>query len=112
MIFACSKTLGFLLLLAPAAFAQEACETYTVQEGDTLGSISLAAYGELNYQLLYNENFEVLRVNPSTPAPGTILRIPCAVGSIAAGDETATEPVAEPVSPAAASSNCSRCSGV
>lgn len=101
MMLACSKTLGCLLLFAPAAFAQEACQTYTVQEGDTLGSISLAAYGELNYQLLYNENFEVLRINPSTPAPGTTLRIPCADGGLSAGDEIADAPAAEPVSPAA-----------
>jgi hypothetical protein len=91
-----------LLTVAPAAFAQEACSTYTVQAGDTLGKISLTAYGELNYQLLYNANFAVLRDDPSAPAPGTVLQIPCPDGRLSAADALPEVPVADPVSAAAA----------
>jgi hypothetical protein len=89
-----------LLAAAPAAVAQEACASYTVQEGDTLGSISLAAYGVLNYQLLYNANFEVLRSDPSAPPPGTVLRIPCEDGRLTAADALPEIPEPAPVSAA------------
>lgn len=70
--------------IASMASSQEACAPYTVQPGDTLGSISIAAYGRLDYQVLYNANVEVLRLDPSTPPPGAVLRIPCEDGRITA----------------------------
>jgi LysM repeat protein len=39
---------GFVLVSTTAAVAQEACTTYTVKEGDSLGSIAQAAYGSFN----------------------------------------------------------------
>jgi polar amino acid transport system substrate-binding protein len=80
--------------------AQVACETYVTKEGDTIGSISLAAYGELRYQELFNSNADVLRNNPSAPPAGTELRIPCEDGRITAASAA---PVIEATAPAAAS---------
>ena len=67
-------------LLPTIAQAQEACGTYVVKEGDTLGSISMAAYGHLDYQTLFNANVEALRAGPSALAVGTELAIPCVDG--------------------------------
>ena len=45
----CRNTFLSIAFLAPvSAFAQEACTTYTVQDGDTLGGIAMAAYGSYN----------------------------------------------------------------
>lgn len=71
-----------VLASATAGAAQEACSSYTVQPGDTLGAISMIAFGRPDYQSLYNANVEVLRIDPSTPAPGTVLRIPCEDGRL------------------------------
>lgn len=70
------------LLPTVAAHAQVACETHVVLAGDTLGSISMAAYGKLDYQLLFNANSDILRSTAGTLAPGTELRIPCADGRL------------------------------
>lgn len=95
------KALGLSMsaLVAQAGFAaaQEACTTYVVQDGDTLGSISQAAYGKLDYQLLFNANADVLRSSAAGLVAGTELRIPCADGRL-----TETEVIAEPVAPEAA----------
>ncbi|OZA11880.1 MAG: hypothetical protein B7Y02_08160 [Rhodobacterales bacterium 17-64-5] len=94
-------------IVAPPLHAQEACSAYTVQPGDTLGSISMAAFGRLDYQVLYNANVEVLRLDPSVPPPGTILRIPCEDGRISADDslpgvpEAITNPAIDPTIDAA-----------
>ena len=53
------------------AQAQEACTTHVVQEGDTLVSISMAAYGKLDYQLLFNANAALLRDGAGTFGTGT-----------------------------------------
>lgn len=85
--------------------AQVACEPYVTKEGDTIGSISLSAYGDLRYQILFNANADVLRNNPSAPPVGTTLRIPCedgrmtadsAVPAIEATAPVDTAPVAVP----------------
>lgn len=73
--------------IGTACQAQEACSTYVVQEGDTLGAISTAAYGRLDFQTLFNANSDVLRGNSDLVA-GTELRIPCEDGRL-----TASEPV-------------------
>lgn len=81
--------LGALVLFAghvpvSSVRAQEACSTYVVREGDTLGAISMEAYGDLRYQLLFNANVDALRGDPSVPPPNTELRIPCADGRMTA----------------------------
>jgi len=69
-------------ILGTAATAQEACKSYVVKEGDTLGSISLTAYGKLDYQLLFNVNVDVLRSNVASLPAGLELQIPCADGRL------------------------------
>jgi polar amino acid transport system substrate-binding protein len=64
---------------AVSATAQEECSTYTVREGDTLGSISVAAYGALDYQTLFNVNSSSID-NPNKLVAGTRLVIPCKDG--------------------------------
>jgi len=105
MVHSYRAQIGKLALLASLAFgfpavAQEACSTYVVQEGDTLGAISMRAYGRLDYQALYNVNVEVLRSDPSAPPAGTVLRIPCEDGRASdAEDLPPSAEAAAPVSP-------------
>jgi ABC-type amino acid transport substrate-binding protein len=85
----------FSVGLAQESQAQEACKPYTVKAGDTLGNISLAAFGKVDYQMLFNANVAVLRDNPSSPPEGTVLQIPCADGSIPGGASFAQEAAPE-----------------
>ncbi|MCY1128178.1 transporter substrate-binding domain-containing protein [Frigidibacter sp. RF13] len=75
--------------LASHAFAQEACSTYVVKEGDTLGSISMSAFGRLDYQAIFNANTEALRANPNALSAGMELAIPCGDGRRTAADAVA-----------------------
>lgn len=85
--------------------AQEACSTYVVQDGDTLGSISLAAYGQLDYQLIFNANADVLRDGGASVAAGTELKIPCADGRLT--KEAAIAPIVEATATAPAAGTSS-----
>ncbi|MBL9054341.1 MAG: transporter substrate-binding domain-containing protein [Tabrizicola sp.] len=87
------------------AAAQEACSSYIVQEGDTLGTISTAAYGTLDYQTIFNANADLLRNDPTALPPGTEIRIPCADGRLTATEEI--QPIAEAVASEAASAEAS-----
>lgn len=79
----CSAALTGLLVLIPlAATAQVACESYVTLEGDTLGSISTAAFGNLDYQLLFNANSALLRSTSGALVAGMTLQIPCADGRL------------------------------
>ncbi len=64
------------------ALAQEACTTYSVQEGDTLGAIANAAYGTYDYQQIFNANRDIIAASPSALAPGTQLILPCLDGRL------------------------------
>lgn len=88
---AASAVLGFVQV----AQAQEACSIYVVQDGDTLGAISMTAYGTLDYQTLFNANADLLRADPTALAPGTELRIPCADGRLTVTE--VIQPIAEAV---------------
>ncbi len=68
------------LMGAPAA-AQEACQIYTVQRGDTLSNIAKTANVDGGYQLLYSANRDVIE-NVNIIEVGLRLRIPCADGSL------------------------------
>ncbi len=81
--------------------AQEACSTYVAQDGDTLGSISMAAYGKLDYQLIFNANADTLRQDGADLVSGTNLIIPCSDGRLTQG--AAIAPI-EPAAPAAGNS--------
>lgn len=78
---------GLVLGLPVAAMAQEACTTYTVKEGDSLGSIAQAAYGSYNYQMIFNANREAIANNPSDLPVGLQLVLPCEDGRLTAGSE-------------------------
>jgi ABC-type amino acid transport substrate-binding protein/phage tail protein X len=64
------------------ALAQEACTTYTVAEGDTLGSISNTAYGTYDYQQIFNANRDVIAASPNALPAGTQLTLPCLDGRL------------------------------
>lgn len=102
-----NATLSVFLLgaavLPGLAQAQEACTTHVVQEGDTLGSISMAAYGKLDYQLLFNANAALLRDGAAALKPGTDLVIPCADGRLTESEVIAPLEAAAP-EPAASGS--------
>lgn len=71
-------------LSAGAAAAQEACTNYTVEDGDTMATIAIAAYGTSNYQPIFNANRNVI-TNPNDLAPGLVLALPCEDGSLPNG---------------------------
>jgi phage tail protein X len=62
--------------------AQEACTTYTVQDGDTLGSISNTAYGTYDYQQIFNANRDLIAASPNTLTAGMQLVLPCLDGRL------------------------------
>lgn len=71
-----------LFLCPELASAQEACTTYTVRDGDTLGSIALAAYGSYNYQMIFNANRTAIANNTNDLPAGLQLVLPCADGRL------------------------------
>ncbi|MCV2866265.1 transporter substrate-binding domain-containing protein [Albidovulum sediminicola] len=83
-----SKTLAASSLFAAAFFgsasAQQACSTYVVQDGDTIGTIAIQAYGTLDYQIVFNANRERIGNDISGLKPGTELILPCPDGRLTA----------------------------
>lgn len=73
---------GLALGLPTLAAAQEACTTYTVQAGDTLGTISFAAYGTYDYQVIFNANRNSVGSNPNNLETGLQLVLPCEDGAL------------------------------
>lgn len=73
-----------ITLAAGAASAQEACSNYTVADGDTLATISIAAYGTSNYQPIFNANRNAID-NPGDLKSGLVLALPCEDGSLPNG---------------------------
>lgn len=70
------------VVCSEAAFAQTACEQYTIAKGDTLGSIANAAYGRNDqWRRIYDANRNVLN-SPDIISIGTGITIPCADGSV------------------------------
>ena len=76
-----------IISLPVLAAAQEACTTYTVKDGDTLGSIAQAAYGTFDYQMIFNANRDALAANPSSLPAGLQLILPCEDGRLSADQE-------------------------
>ena len=83
-------TIGLGLSLPTIASAQEACTTYSVRDGDTLGSIAQAAYGTFDYQLIFNANRELLSSGANVLSAGTQLVLPCEDGRLTADAEVGT----------------------
>lgn len=69
-------------LVPITAAAQEACTTYTVAEGDTLGSIAEAAYGTFDYQRIFNANREAITASAGAITVGMELVLPCEDGRL------------------------------
>ncbi|MES2540949.1 MAG: LysM peptidoglycan-binding domain-containing protein [Pseudomonadota bacterium] len=79
-----------LIALPVIASAQEACTTYTVKDGDTLGSIAQAAYGTFDYQMIFNANRDALAANPASLPAGLQLILPCEDGRLTPDQELST----------------------
>lgn len=82
--------LGFGLLMPVVAAAQESCTTYTVQVGDTLGSIAFTAYGSYNYQPIFNANRTAISNNVNNLPAGLQLILPCEDGRLTPDSELST----------------------
>lgn len=77
------SVLMMIALGAPGlAFAQEACTTYVVKEGESLGDIAMKAYGSYNYQIIFNANRDQLVSNLSSLPGGMNLILPCLDGRL------------------------------
>lgn len=87
---------GFLVSTPDQAAAQEACSTYTVVRGDTLGEIARDANVAGGLQFLFNANRNIL-ANPNLIEIGMRLAIPCADGSLPG---SATTTASAPTGPA------------
>jgi polar amino acid transport system substrate-binding protein len=70
------------VLLPGLAAAQEACTTYTVKDGDTLGDIAFTAYGSYNYQMIFNANRDAIANNTNNLPAGLQLILPCEDGRL------------------------------
>lgn len=84
---------------AGAAGAQDLCEIYTVQQGDTLSDIARTAGVPGGHQTVFNANTDVLR-SANIIEIGVRLRIPCADGSLplaTTASAPATVTIAAPV---------------
>jgi hypothetical protein len=76
-----------MISLPVIASAQEACTTYTVKDGDTLGSIAQAAYDTFDYQMIFNANRDALAANPNSLPAGLQLILPCEDGRLTPDQE-------------------------
>ncbi|MCU0828340.1 MAG: transporter substrate-binding domain-containing protein [Tabrizicola sp.] len=74
-------------VLPALAQAQEACTTYTVQAGDTLGSIAQAAYATYDYQMIFNANRDKLATSFNNLPAGMQLILPCLDGRLTPDSE-------------------------
>jgi polar amino acid transport system substrate-binding protein len=69
------------LFAAPErADAQEACDYYRVQRGDSLREIAERVYGDKNYRRIWNANRSEIGRDPNVISVGTVLRLPCRKG--------------------------------
>ncbi|MCX8509410.1 MAG: transporter substrate-binding domain-containing protein [Rhodobacteraceae bacterium] len=91
-----------MLLMSGAAFAQEACKTYTVKAGDNLRNIARAAYGQPDfYRIIYEANVAVIGRKADLIEIGMPLDIPCnPLATPIASAQTAAAPAAEPLTAA------------
>jgi phage tail protein X len=82
--------IGLVALFPLAAAAQEACTTYTVKDGDTMGDIAFTAYGSYNYQMIFNANREAIANNTNNLPAGLQLILPCEDGRLTADSQLST----------------------
>ena len=80
--------LAALVLSVPGLVeAQQACTTYTVKDGDTLGDIAFKAYGSYNYQMIFNANRDAIADNFNSLPAGLQLILPCEDGRLTADSQ-------------------------
>ena len=79
---ALAATVAAAIWTPGAATAQEACTTYEVQPGDSLGTIAFAAYGTYDYQLIFNANRNTVGPSPNNLQVGSLLTLPCEDGAL------------------------------
>jgi hypothetical protein len=89
----CGMILSAALLGAGPAEAQQQCESYRVQPGDTLGGIANRAQVRGGFQILFNANTNVLS-DPNRLQAGQVLQIPCLDGSVSQPVQRAAAPSA------------------
>ncbi len=103
----CVRLLGtsaiVLTLGIGAAMAQEACKSYRVAPGDTLLKITKKAYGNDDYRMVYDANVDRIGSNPNLIEVGSLLRLPCADGTVAQAAPTVLPEATEAAKEAAAS---------
>lgn len=87
------------LLSASTAMAQTACETYTIQPGDTLRAINVRAYGNDNFRSLFEANQSVIGPDANLIEVGSVLEIPCAPGAARTSEAVEPSRDAQPVQP-------------
>ncbi|MGB3315126.1 MAG: transporter substrate-binding domain-containing protein [Albidovulum sp.] len=92
-----------LTLGVGAAMAQEACKSYRVAPGDTLLKIAQQAYGNGNYRMIYEANTDRIGSNPNLIEVGSLLRLPCADGTVAEAAPAVVPEATEAAKEAAAS---------
>jgi ABC-type amino acid transport substrate-binding protein len=97
-----------VVLSGAAAFAQEACSTYTVAVGDNLRYIARSAYGDADlYRVIFEANVSVIGAKADLIEIGAKLEIPCdpnatAVTEVAAAAEPLPEAVTTVSAPVSA----------
>jgi ABC-type amino acid transport substrate-binding protein len=61
-----------------SAWAQEACQPYTVVAGDNLRFIARSAYGDADlYRVVYNANADIIGAKADLIEIGAVLQLPC-----------------------------------
>jgi polar amino acid transport system substrate-binding protein len=89
------------LLSSGSAWAQEACQPYTVASGDNLRFIARSAYGDADmYRVIYNANVDIIGEKADLIEVGAVLQIPCdpnASGTVTTAAVEVPDPAAEPV---------------
>ncbi|MEO1238967.1 MAG: LysM peptidoglycan-binding domain-containing protein [Pseudomonadota bacterium] len=103
--FAVAAAAATFIATPQDAQAQNACEIYTVKQGDSLGSIAQSAYGTFDYQQIFNANRNAI-ANPNAIEVGIALQLPCEDGSLPGG-ASASDIIAAESARAAASSSVS-----
>jgi ABC-type amino acid transport substrate-binding protein len=86
-----------LFLTAAGAYAQEACNNYTVVAGDNLRSIARDAYGDADmYRVIYSANIDTIGETADLIEVGANLAIPCKSSPDATAETAAVTTTAEP----------------